>query len=247
MAETTLPVRRLSPSRWVPRFGRSFYFIMSLVIAGAVVYGFSLTIDRKLIHPAIPRPWVLYVHAAVFFGWVLLFVVQTGLIQSRNVKLHRLFGWGGLVLGVLISVVGVSTTLEMARFNILNGQAADKAAAFLVIPLNDMLGFTTSFGLAIWWRRKPEFHRRLMLIASCCLTAAVFGRLSFIPIPALRWYAGVDALILLGVARDLLVIRKVHPVYLYGLPLLIFVQAVTMVMYLQQTPAWMTIAHWLIG
>jgi hypothetical protein len=63
----------------------------------------------------------------------------------------------------------------------------------------------------------------------------------------LRWYGGVDALILLGVARDLLVMRRVHAVYLYGLPLLIFVQVVTMVMYLQQTPAWMTIAHWLIG
>ena len=63
---------------------------------------------------------------------------------------------------------------------------------------------------------------------------------------ALRWYAGVDALVLLGVGRDLFADKKVHPVYLYGVPLLVFGQTVTMTMFLRQTPAWMSIARWLI-
>ena len=32
------------------------------------------------------------------------------------------------------------------------------------------------------------------------------------------WYAGVDVLILLGVTGDLIMTKRVHPVYLYGPP-----------------------------
>jgi hypothetical protein len=39
-----------------------------------------------------------------------------------------------------------------------------------------LTSFTIPFVLAICWRRKPELHRRLMLIASCALTAAAFVR-----------------------------------------------------------------------
>ncbi len=51
-----------------------FYFFMSLLIAVVVVYGFSRTVDKKLIHPDVARPRVLYLHAAVFSGWVLFFI-----------------------------------------------------------------------------------------------------------------------------------------------------------------------------
>jgi hypothetical protein len=41
---------------------------MALLIPAVVVYGFSFTVDKNLIHPAIPSPPILYVHAAVFSG-----------------------------------------------------------------------------------------------------------------------------------------------------------------------------------
>jgi hypothetical protein len=46
-----------------------FYFFMSLLVAAVIVYGFSHTIDQNLIHPKIPRPRLLYFHAALFTGW----------------------------------------------------------------------------------------------------------------------------------------------------------------------------------
>ncbi len=54
-------------------FARYFYFIMSLVIAGVVIYGFSHTINENLIHPAYPRPLILYFHAVIFTSWVVLY------------------------------------------------------------------------------------------------------------------------------------------------------------------------------
>jgi hypothetical protein len=43
------------------------------------------------------------------------------------------------------------------------------------------------------------------------------------------FYSGVDILILLGVSRDLLVTRRIHPVYLCALPAFVFGQ--TFVLY----------------
>ena len=152
-----------------------FYFLMTLVIFGIVVYGFSHTVDQNLIHPVVPRPFILYVHAAVFSGWLVLFVLQSTLVRSHHVSWHRRVGWFGAGLGALIPVLGVATAITMGRFNLLQLHQTG-AAAFLIIPLWDMVTFTPAFALAVYWRKKPEFHRRLILIACCALTAASFGR-----------------------------------------------------------------------
>ena len=67
---------------------RSFYFLMSLLIAVVVVYGFSHTINSRLIHPPSARPIILYFHAVIFTGWIAFFVVQSAMIRMRNAKLH---------------------------------------------------------------------------------------------------------------------------------------------------------------
>ena len=61
---------------------------MSLLISGIVVYGFSYTINENLIHPAVPRPFLLCVHATIFFGWLVFFILQSALVRTRNVKVH---------------------------------------------------------------------------------------------------------------------------------------------------------------
>ena len=222
---------------------RYFYFSMSLVIAAVVVYGFSHTIDINLIHPPYPRPLILYFHGAIFSAWVVLLMIQSALIRTRNVKLHRKLGWGGAGLGMAIPIVGIPTGIAMAKFNTLHG--ATDAAEFLIVPFFDMIVFSIVFGLAILWRTAPEFHRRLMLVASCALTVAAFNRFS---IATQNWgYAGVDALILLGVARDVIVTHRVHVVYLYALPALIVGQVITMQVFLNSWPPWLTIAHRIIG
>src|ERR1700733_872671 len=147
-----------------------FYFGMSVLIAVVVVYGFSHTVGKRLIHPALPPPFILYVHAAVFSGWVVVFIFQSVLIRTHNVKLHRMTGWFGVALGVTIPVLGISTAITMTRFRILQSHSTDDEA-FILVPFFDIICFTVAFALAIYWRKKPEFHRRLILIASCALTA----------------------------------------------------------------------------
>jgi len=219
-----------------------FYFLMSLLIVVVVVYGFSHTIDRNLIHPAIPRPFILYVHAAVFTGWLAFFILQSSLVRTRNVPVHRAVGWFGLAMGALMPILGVATAISMGRFDTVQLHQTD-AELTLIIPLFDMLAFASTFALAMYWRTRPEYHRRLILIACCALTAAAFGRFPERILPPILFYCGVDLLILLGVARDLVVNRTIHPVYRYALPPIILGQVVVVYTVTHNLSVWMKIAH----
>jgi hypothetical protein len=111
------------------------------------------------------------------------------------------------------------------------------------VPIFDICCFTPAFVLAIYWRTKPEFHRRLLLIASCALTAAAWGRFPPQILPPVIFYAGVDALILLGVARDFIVNGRVHPVYRSALPALIVGQTFATYTSFSASPFWAKIAQ----
>jgi hypothetical protein len=221
-----------------------FYFFMSLLIAATVVYGFSHTIDHNLIHPSPLPPFILYIHAIVFPGWVVFFIVQSALIRSHNVRVHRKLGWFGVGLAAAVVVVGVFTATGIARFAIQQKNPFN-SASFLIIQALDLGCFAVPFALAIYWRKKPEFHRRLMLIGSCALADAAFGRFPWL---GLLWSpVGVDALICLGVMRDLIVDRRVHKVYLYALPIFIVCQIVATEIFVRAPQWWMNIANAILG
>jgi hypothetical protein len=228
-----------------------FYFCMSLLVAAVVMYGFSHTVNDNLLHATPPRPWILWLHGAVFSAWLAFFIFQSALVRTGNVKLHRLTGWFGAGLGVLITVLGIWTAITMHRFFFTHFHAEavqfPPTAAnntFFSIQAVDIASFTVFFWLAIYWRKKPEYHRRLMLIATCALTAAGFGRFPMIPHP--WFYAGVDVLILLGVARDLIVNRRIHIVYRYALPALIVCQIFAIQIWLHHPAWWVRVSNAII-
>ena len=206
---------------------RYFYLFMSLLIAVVVVYGFSQRVEQQLFHPRHPKPLLLAIHAVVFSAWVVFYIVQSALVRTGNVRIHRRLGWFGVALGISIPMLGIVTAVIMRRFD-LNDPHLARQAPLLRTALLDMASFTIPFALAIFWRKKPEFHRRLLLIASCALTAAAFVRFPAVFHSWPWFYVGVDLLVLLGVLRDLLVDRRVHAVYLCALPILILAQVTVM-------------------
>jgi hypothetical protein len=212
-----------------------FYFAMSLLIAAIVVAGFSQTVNRNLFHPAVPRPFLLWIHAAAFSLWVVFFILQSALVRVRKVKLHRLLGWFGVGLAAIMVPLGVTIAVIMGRFD-KHVMHLPNADTFLIVPFGDMLIFSTLIGLAIYWRRKPELHRRLLFVGTCCLLDAAFGRFGFLDKYTLYFFAA-DAVILFGVARDLLVNRRVHIVYRVALPSLLILQ-LTMIYLYRGAPAW---------
>lgn len=222
-----------------------FYFAMSLLIAGIVVAGFRQTIGANLLHAAIPRPLLLWIHGAAFSTWVAFFIFQSALVRTHRVKLHRTLGWFGAALGTVMAPLGIATTIVMSRFDIhvLHEPGVD---SFMIVGFYDMAAFGTCFALAILWRRKPELHRRLLFVATCCLLDAAFGRFEYIFNNGLFFYCP-DCVIALGVLRDLLVNRQVHRVYLTALPLLIAAQFLVNYTWRSNAAWWLSIAHTMLG
>ena len=222
-----------------------FYLCMSGVMAALVIAGFSRTVNDNLIHANPPRPLLLWMHGAAFSTWVVFFIAQSALVRVRKVNVHRTLGWFGAGLAATMTVLGFTIAVVMARFDtfVLHQKGA---ASFLSIPFEDMIVFGTCMALAIHWRRRPDFHRRLIFIASCQLMDAAVGRFDVIFNHSL-FYPCLDGLILLGVMRDWLVEGRVHKVYLYALPPLIVLQSISVYAWRINPGWWQTITNAILG
>lgn len=216
---------------------RYFYFTMSLVLAAIVITGFQRTVNEHLFHPAVPRPLILWIHGAAFAGWIAFFIFQSTLVRVHKVSWHRSIGWFGAGLAAVMVPLGVTTAIVMARFDIARLHQDERDAhAFLSIPFLDMIAFGVLIGLAIYWRTKPELHRRLIFIATCGLMDAPLGRFDYLFNNNL-FYPCLDLLMVFGVVRDLLVEGRVNKVYRYALPVLIVGQSLAVYMW-RSDPAW---------
>ena len=239
IADTALAARvqeQAGTSRQLKTFlSRYFYLCMSLVLAALVVWGFSRTVDSNLFHANPPRPLLLWMHGAAFSSWLVFFTLQSALVRTRRVGVHRFLGWFGAGLATVMVILGFTIAVVMARFDTfrLHQKGAD---AFLSIPFVDMTIFGTCIALAIYWRKRPEYHRRLIFIASCGLMDAALGRFAFCFDHNL-FYPVLDFLIVLGMLRDRVVDGRIHKVYLYALHMLMVAQGLAVYLW-RANPAW---------
>ena len=237
---------------------RWFYFGMTLLATAIVAFGFGRQIEPRLLEGP-PRPVVLWVHSILFSFWMAFLIAQSALVRVRNVKVHRTLGWGGTGLAASMTVVGVITSIAMTRFEVqylnahplfaLGGthsyELARMRLAGQLVSLWNIACFTALFWLAVYWRKKPEMHRRLMLLATCMLLAPAFSRFPQ-PFVSGHYYYWVDGVILLGVARDLIVTRRVHKVYYCALPILIVGQQFVVHTMAAEPVWWMRIASFIV-
>jgi hypothetical protein len=216
-------------------FERYFYFTLALLYAFLALWGFLPKIGPRFLAPPTPLPIILSVHAALSTAFVLLLLAQTALVATRNVRWHRRLGVLASLVGGLIPLIGILTAVQMRDRHL--AERLSGAAPFFVVQLYEMAAFAVCFALAVHWRRRPEFHKRMMWMASCVLLSAAFARLPNWLVPLNGSFAGVDVLILLVVVRDGGVLRRIHPVFLYGFPLLVLGQGIAMAIYLHQIAA----------
>jgi hypothetical protein len=222
-------------SRFKIFLAKYFYFGMALLMSGLVVWGFSHTVSANLFHANPPRPLLLWFHGAAFSTWMVFFIAQSALVRVRKVRVHRALGWFGAGLAALMTVLGFVISVVMTRFDstVLHQKGGE---SFLSIPWCDMIVFSALIGAAIYWRKRPEYHRRLIFVATCELMDAAIGRFDFWFNHSI-FYAGLDLLIVAGMARDLIVDGKINKVYLYVLPPMIALQGLAVYLW-RVNPSW---------
>lgn len=183
-----------------PAFRPSFYFGMTLVMAFFVFAGFGMTYWFPMASGSFPpAPPVVHLHGWVFSAWMILLVVQSALVSSRNVMLHRSLGTFGIALATAVLLMGTLITVLG-----LNGGVRNPGPDFfdaMYLSFMAILGFGLLFTLAIRNVRRPDIHRRLILFSILPLLPPGVNRFYMIPfgldtIPVIPLYLTLDAMAL---------------------------------------------------
>ncbi|TAE23675.1 MAG: hypothetical protein EAZ91_21760 [Cytophagales bacterium] len=100
---------------------------------------------------------VTHFHAIMLTVWLLMLVVQPVLILRKKLAWHRLLG--KVSYGV-IGLIVVSLLLIIYQ-----EQTREKNLPVLAASLFDVPTFLGFYGLAIYYRKKPAYHARFMLMS----------------------------------------------------------------------------------
>jgi hypothetical protein len=206
-----------TPNRTLERI---FYSGMAVVMCVCVYVGFSPTYFRAgMVRAPLPSP-ILHIHGAAFTLWMVLFVVQAALISARRVRWHRSLGTIAFCLPPVMIVLGVIAAVDALHRGVQIGPL--DPAVSLAIPLIGIVIFAIVI-LASWRaRRRPDAHKRLILIATIGLTGAAFGRFPWgrmgFP-PAAGAVTGVGVLLLLLLVYELISIHRIHRSTMWAAPL----------------------------
>lgn len=223
---------------------RIFYSGMAILLCICVYIGFSPTYFRAgILRAPLPSP-ILHVHGAVFTLWMLLFVVQVAFISARRVRWHRSFGTVAFCLPPIMIVLGVIAAIDALHRGVQIGPLDPAVSA--AIPLIGIVGFTIVIYASWRARRKPDAHKRLILIATMGLVAAAFGRFPWSRIglpPAAGAVTGLGFLILLLAIYELITIRRIHRSTMWAAPVVF--AAVALAVPIGMTSAWHTFAAFL--
>jgi hypothetical protein len=226
------------------RLGRHLYVITSFIFLALVFWTFARTFYLKPFFSTPPLSVLLHIHGAVMTGWVVLLAVQTSLVAAHRVNWHRWLGIFGSFWAALVVLLGSITTLHAATREV-RGHTRFAAAQVTITTLDllQMLFFAGFVTLAILQRRRPAYHKRLMLFTIACMLPDALARLpvSFMTHGTeaqlnLRIMIGLDVFVLIVVGLDTLWHRRLHPVFAWSA--LLFVGAFHLTLYVSQTPAW---------
>ena len=226
--------------------GRSFYLWAAVGAALIVFAGFARTYFLKGAFGTPALSPLLHTHGLVMTLWFALFIVQTWLVASHRIHIHRRLGIFGAFWAVVVLVVGTTAAIAAARLG-RPPAPLPPPLVFLVIPLGDMVVFGTLVGIGLYFRNKREIHRRLMLLCTLSMLPAAFARipLAFIKNGGLLMFFGLaDLCVLAFVAYDTFKSRRLHPAFGWGA--LFIIASLPLRLMLSGTHAWMQCAAWLV-
>lgn len=229
--------------------GSRFFAVGAILIALLVVLSFPLTYFIPLVTGAGHFTLLRHLHGLAFFGWVALYVVQTRLVRTGKVRLHRELGMAGAWLAGAMLPLGLWQAVTSAGERQASG--FDRPFENSLYNLVDILVFSSAFGWGIWAAtRHIEWHRRLMFVALLNLFGPAFSRVTFLlPLP-FPWYdmapnLVADALLFALALHDKQTIGRVHPVTIGVISILIPLHAVEP--FVARSEIWNAIAPALFG
>lgn len=234
---------------------RIFFWSMALAASMTVFLGFAPSYYlRSITHTThyptgLPvstslRPLV-HMHALVFSAWMLLFMVQNTLVAAGRTRVHRRLGITGVVLVPVMITLGVMTAIRGAKDGWNPGGPYPDSLSFMVVGFADIVVFS-GFALAgLYYRRRPEIHKRLMLLATVGgLMWPAITRMPYVAGRPALMFGLLAALVLAPAVYDRLSYSRFHPVSLWGG--LVVLAAFPARVLVGRSEAWHSLAGWLL-
>ncbi|HEU5236408.1 MAG TPA: hypothetical protein VFU37_04660 [Pyrinomonadaceae bacterium] len=227
------------------RAERFFYTSMALAILLTVFIGFSRTYYLRPIFQTQPLMPLLHLHGLIFSSWIALFVTQTTLVARKRTRLHMRLGIAGGVLAAMMVVIGCLTAIVRAK--VVNAPPGfPSPLVFLTIPLGDMLVFAILISSAFYFRRRPDIHKRIMLLATIGLLPAAIARFPFdfiLHYGPIAFFGLADLFIIPCLIYDFVTRGRPHRATVLAGTLIVISQPLRLL--IGNTHAWLVFATWL--
>ena len=221
-----------------------FILWITLAIGATVFTGFWFTyFGPMLAGNRASDTAAVHLHGWTFFAWYVFLVVQSALAHSRRVSLHRTLGGlsialASLMVGTGLLVLGVRMADALDTGNPFWSASGPGVFATLVL-------FAAFYTAALGMHRRPDWHKRLMIVASVGGMGAATFRLCMVlfgPDSAM-WLGllGSNLFIVAGIVRDRLSDKRVHPAWWTGLSTCVALEAGALL--LTPTPLGQAVSH----
>jgi hypothetical protein len=201
------------------RAGGTFYIGMSGALLLIVLMGFARTLYLRVFFDVPQIPPSVWLHGIVLTAWFVGFFLQTTLVAIHRIDIHRRLGWVVAGLGVAVLAISLAVTLNFVPRQ--RALRVDIVSSIVWSDLSALVAFAIFLSTAVALRRRPEMHKRLMLLSSISIIQPAISRMS-------RWplFGGIDAtlsslggllllLLVLGL-YDVVSHKRVHAVTLLG-------------------------------
>lgn len=232
---------------------RTFFLVFLAACWLGVVMGFAPAISKRWAgHADYPAPLILQIHAAAFAGWLLLLSAQIALVRVRRVRVHQSLGLIGFGLVPLMAVTALAAEVYSQRFHVAHPPSN---YAFFILPIFYALGFGVVAGAALYVRKDPAAHKRLILLATTIIVGAAYARWWGDWLTArfgdgyagmlVNTYTGTDLLLLAALLYDLATRGRLHQVYEVGVPAILLCEMATSLVY--HAAWWPPVAAVLVG
>jgi hypothetical protein len=230
-------------------YDRRLFAAVALVFPLTVLLGFARTYYLKIAFGTAPLPSMLvHAHGALMTTWVAFFIAQVWLIRSKNHRTHMKFGMFGIALAIAMIFVGFFTAVAAAKYGSASTPPGIPPLSFMVVPLFDILMFAGLFAAAIYYRKRPADHKRLMLLTAINFLPPAVARFPFEP------FISAGPLLFFGVPAGLMIVLlvldtrkngKLNKPFLIGSITLIASYPIRIL--LSGTAVWLAFAAWLTG
>jgi hypothetical protein len=226
-----------------------FHAVAVAALAATVFAAFAKTYYFSVFLDSPPLTKAAHLHGIIATAWVALHYTQARLVAAHRVDLHRRLGIFAALVAALLAVQAISMAIGNAAAG--HGPPGRDPLQFLSVPLGTTMMFAVFVGSALALRRKREWHKRLMLLATMTLLTPAMGRLDAqimqpLGLPRLVLAPAITfAFVAWACAHDWRRLGRVHPAYIVGGVALLV--SIPLRRWIGFSDAWLPIAQWLVG